>query len=78
MDKIALDLLEKARQAKMPVTRDVLRSFGRSAKAILLADTAASAAVRARVEDFRAGERWAKNFVKAQQDPERETSWRGW
>lgn len=64
MDKIALDLLEKARQAKMPVTRDVLRSFGRSAKAILLADTAASAAVRARVEDFRAGEKWAVNFVK--------------
>ena len=48
----------------MPVTRDVLRSFGWSAKATLLADTATSAAARARVEDFRAGQEWAKNFVK--------------
>ena len=48
----------------MPVTRDVLRSFGRSARVTLLADTATSEAVRARVEDFKAGEKWAKNFVK--------------
>ncbi|CAB1101968.1 unnamed protein product [Ectocarpus sp. CCAP 1310/34] len=48
----------------MPVTRDVLRRFGRSARATLLADTATSAAVRERVEDLKAGERWAKNFVK--------------
>ncbi|CAB1101512.1 unnamed protein product [Ectocarpus sp. CCAP 1310/34] len=64
VDEIALDLLDKARKAKMPVTRDVLRSFGRSARATLLADIATSAAVRERVEDFKAGERWAKNFVK--------------
>ena len=64
MDKIALDLLENARQAKMPVTRDVLRSFGRSARATLLAETATSEAVRARVEDLKAGEKCAKNFVK--------------
>ena len=58
MGKIALiDLLENARQEKMPVTRDVLRSFGWSAKATLLADTATSAAARARVEDFRAGQK---------------------
>ena len=48
----------------MPVPRDVLRSFGRSARATLLADTATSEAVRARVEDFKAGEKWAKNFVR--------------
>eukprot|EP00903_Cladosiphon_okamuranus_P013919 g12947.t1 len=48
----------------MPVTRDVLRSFGRSARATLLAEPGTSEAVRARVEDFKAGERWAKNFVK--------------
>ena len=48
----------------MPVTRDVLRSFGRSTVATLLAEPATSAAVRARVEDFKAGEKWAKNFVK--------------
>ena len=64
MDAIALDLLDKARKAKMTVTRDVLRSFGRSARTTLLADTATSAAVRARVEDLKAGEKWAKNFVK--------------
>ncbi|CAB1111078.1 unnamed protein product [Ectocarpus sp. CCAP 1310/34] len=67
VDEIALDLLDKARKAKMPVTRDVLRSFGRSARATLLAGTATSAAVRERVEDFKAGERWAKNFVKRNQ-----------
>ena len=65
MDAITLDLLDKAWKAKMPVTRDVLRSFGRSARTTLLADTATSAAVRARVEDFKAGEKWAKNFVKS-------------
>ena len=48
----------------MPVTRDVLRSFGRSARATLLADPAASKEVKARVKDFKAGERWARNFVK--------------
>ncbi|CAB1110321.1 unnamed protein product [Ectocarpus sp. CCAP 1310/34] len=64
VDAIALDLLEKARKTKMPVTRDVLRSFGRAARATLLADPAASKEVKARVEDFKAGERWARNFVK--------------
>ncbi|CAB1112872.1 unnamed protein product [Ectocarpus sp. CCAP 1310/34] len=64
VDAIALDLLEKARKTKMPVTRDVLRSFGRAARATLLADPAASTEVKARVEDFKAGERWARNFVK--------------
>lgn len=48
----------------MPVTRDILRSFGRAARATLLADPAASKEVKARVEDFKAGERWARNFVK--------------
>ncbi|CAB1097844.1 unnamed protein product [Ectocarpus sp. CCAP 1310/34] len=48
VDAIALYLLAKARKAKVPVTRDVLRSFGRSARTTLLADTATSAAVRAR------------------------------
>ncbi|CAB1098723.1 unnamed protein product [Ectocarpus sp. CCAP 1310/34] len=57
VDEIALDLLDKAREAKIPVTRDVLRSFGRSARATLLADTATSAAVRERLEDVKAGER---------------------
>ena len=54
MDAIALDLLENARKTKMAVTRDVLRSFGRSARATLLADPAASKEVKARVEDFKA------------------------
>ena len=64
VETLDLDLLEEARQTKIPVTRDVLRSFGRAAKATLLADTAMSEAERARVEDFKAGEKWAKNFVK--------------
>ena len=61
---IAVDLLDKARKTKVPVTRDVLRSFGRSARTTLLADTATSAAVSERVGDFKAGEKWAKDFVE--------------
>ncbi|CAB1102539.1 unnamed protein product [Ectocarpus sp. CCAP 1310/34] len=53
VDAIALYLHAKARKAKMPVTRDVLRSFGRSARTTLLADTATSAAVSAKVYRFR-------------------------
>ena len=64
MDALALDLFEKARKAKISVTRDVIRSFGRSAKTTLLKAPTTSADVRERLNDFKAGERWAKNFVK--------------
>ena len=64
MDALALDLFEKARKAKISVTRDVIRSFGRSAKTTLLKASTTSADVRERLNDFKAGERWAKNFVK--------------
>ena len=64
MDALALDLFEKARNAKISVTRDVIRCFGRSAKTTLLKAPTTSADVRERLNDFKAGERWAKNFVK--------------
>ena len=64
VDALALDLFEKARKAKISVTRDVIRSFGRSAKPTLLKASTTSADVRERLNDFKAGERWAKNFVK--------------
>ena len=64
LDALALDLFEKARKAKISVTRDVIRSFGRSTKTTLLKAPATSADVRERLNDFKAGERWAKNFVK--------------
>ena len=64
LDALALDLFEKARKAKISVTRDVIRSFGRSTKTTLLKAPATSADVRERLKDFKAGERWAKNFVK--------------
>ena len=48
----------------MPVTRDSIKSFGRSAKSTLLAAPTTSAAVKAELQDFQAGETWAKNFVK--------------
>lgn len=61
---MALDLFAKAREAKIAVTRDVIRSFGRSAKATLLATATTSAALRNKLEDFQAGEKWAKNLVR--------------
>ena len=64
MDESVLDLFAKAREAKISVTREVIRSFGRSAKATLLATASTSAAVREKLEDFMAGDKWAKNFVK--------------
>ena len=64
LDALALDLFEKARKAKISVTRDVIRSFGRSAKTTLLKAPTTSADVRERLNDFKAGERWGKNFLK--------------
>ena len=64
VDESVLDLFAKAREAKISVTRDVIRSFGRSAEATLLATATTSAAVREKLEDFMAGDKWAKNFVK--------------
>ncbi|CAM9152653.1 unnamed protein product [Pylaiella littoralis] len=61
---MALDLFAKAREARIAVTRDVIRSFGRSAKATLLATATTSAALRNKLEDFQAGEKWAKNLVR--------------
>lgn len=64
VDQITLSLLEKAREAKISVTRDAIRSFGRSARETLLAAPASSAALKAKLKEFKAGDRWARNFVK--------------
>lgn len=61
---MALELLEKARQAKYPVTQAAVMSFGRSATKTLLAGTTVSEAERKKLEGFKAGEKWAKNFVR--------------
>lgn len=58
-----MDLLEKARKAKFPVTEAAIMAFGRSATKTLLAGTV-SAAEREKLEGFKAGEKWAKNFVR--------------
>lgn len=59
-----MDLLEKARKAKYPVTQVAIMAFGRSATKTLLAGTAVSAAEREKLEGFKAGEKWARNFVR--------------
>lgn len=61
---LVLDLVEKARAAKHVVSRAVIQSFGRAAKATLLGKEETSASVREKLEAFRAGDKWAKNFVK--------------
>lgn len=59
-----LDLFEKARAAKYSVTRNVIQSFGRSARATLLGSAKTSDTVKKGLDDFKAGEKWAKNFLK--------------
>ena len=64
MDAFVLDLFEKAREGKIPVTRAVIQSFGRSARATLLDASATSADLKEKLSAFKAGETWMKNFVK--------------
>lgn len=64
LDSLVLDLVNKARMAKYTVTGNVIRSFGRSAKATLLGSEKTTDSVRKRLEDFKAGDKWSKNFVK--------------
>ena len=59
-----MELIKKARTAKHSVTRAVIQSFGRSAKATLLASDNTPGPVKERLEEFKAGDKWAKNFVK--------------
>lgn len=66
MDAIVLNLFEKARVGKIAVGRDVIQAFGRSAKVTLLDAATTSAALKAKLETFMAGQKWAKNFVKRQ------------
>lgn len=66
MDAIVLDLFEQARVGKIAVGRDVIQAFGRSAKVTLLDAATTSAALKAKLETFLAGQQWAKNFAKRQ------------
>lgn len=66
VDSIVLDLFEKARVGKIPVSRDVIQAFGRSAKATLLEAASTSDAVKQKLEVFMAGQTWVRNFVKRQ------------
>lgn len=66
VDAIALDLFDKARAAKISVSRDVIKAFGRSAKATVLAAPTTSAATKSKLETFMAGETWCRNFLKRQ------------
>lgn len=64
VDQIALSLLEQARETKISVARDAIRSFGRSAWETLLAAPASPAALKAKLTDYKAGDWWARIFVK--------------
>ena len=66
VDAIVLDLFEKARIGKIAASRHVLQAFGLSAKATLLEAPTTSATVKSKLEMFRAGEKWCKNFVQRQ------------
>ena len=65
VDNIVLGLFEKARKAKISVTRAVMQAFGRSATATLL-EASTSGEKLKKLETFQAGDKWAKNFVKRQ------------
>ena len=59
-----MDLFEKARVRKISVSRDIIRAFGRSAKATLLEAPTTSAAAKSKLKTFTAGFKWCENFVK--------------
>lgn len=64
MEKRVLALIEKARAVKLMVTHAVIMSFGRAAKKSLLGADTTSSADKAKLEGFRVGEKWCRNFVK--------------
>ena len=66
VDAIVLGLFEKARIGKIAASRHVLQAFGLSAKATFLEAPTISAAVTSKLEMFRAGEKWCRNFVQRQ------------
>ena len=63
VNELVLDLFEKARKAKYPLTRAAIMSFGRAVKKTLLDRNKVSEGKREKLEGFKAGEKWAKNFV---------------
>lgn len=57
-------MLDEARKVGMPVTQDVIQSFGRKAKDVLIASTDLSEKQRNNMEEFTASQKWVKNFVR--------------
>ena len=64
VDALVLDLFEKVREGEILVTRPVIQSFGRSARATLLDAFATSADLEEKLSALKAGETWMKDFVK--------------
>ena len=62
VEKAVMELLTQARAHGLPVDRFAIQSFGRKAKASLLAQ-ASTPAERERLDGFTASEGWAKKFV---------------
>lgn len=50
----------------MPVTRQVISSFGRVVKTQMMSSNETSEAQKARLSSFFAGEKWTRNFVRRQ------------
>lgn len=61
-----MDLFEAARKGNIAVTRALIQAFGRSAKTTLSDAATTSAALKAKLDTFRASDKWAQNFTRRQ------------
>lgn len=59
-----LVLLQEARKARIPVTQDVIRTFGLRARDILVASSGLSVRQKSSLEAFTASQGWVQAFVK--------------
>lgn len=59
-----LVLLEEAKKTGMPVTQDVVQTFGQKAKDMLLTSKDLSEHQKSNLEAFAPNQRWVQNFVK--------------
>jgi hypothetical protein len=65
IDRLTLESFDRARQLRLPMTRDTLRTFGLKAQAELL--KSCSEEEKLRLESFTASEHWVKRFVTRNQ-----------
>lgn len=66
LDERVGKMVEDARRLRVPVTRQVISSFGRVVKTQMVSSEETSDIQKGRLSSFFAGEKWTRNFVRRQ------------